>query len=221
VKPCPFCAETVQDNAIKCRYCGEVLDPDVRISSRRSTYVEPDSRELARLAEIRRLQRVAGGQPTRQDTLLRAKGFMALVIVGMILTYAYIWKRSRGAELSDRGFITYRTFSAAFGPTSPLPDETKVEEFENYRGLQVVWEGHVAYINRGRGRELYASIRHRAKSPTSDVLLRFPEPRRDDLDGLPVGTLIRYSGRLIDFGAGNSGFITLIDGRILERLTAP
>ncbi len=46
MKVCPYCAEQIQDEAIKCKHCGESLDPKAAAS------VGGDAQEIAKRAAI-------------------------------------------------------------------------------------------------------------------------------------------------------------------------
>ena len=214
---CPHCGRAVPDGSAECPHCGSTTRQDglpaVHILD------DPSNAEREKLAEIRRLQRIAGGQPTRSDSMRRTKGILCLIIIGGLIFYSYQWNRAHRARVAasaSHSALSFRVLSALFGPESALGPSEKKEEFAAFKGAEVMWRGTVAYINRGKGRELYITLRNRETTRTSDVLLRFSEENRSQLHALRVGERVTYTGRITDYGP-QTAFFTLTNGRIVPR----
>ncbi|MDA0745777.1 MAG: hypothetical protein O2954_04615 [bacterium] len=169
------------------------------------------------MSEIRRLQRIAGGRPTRADTVRKSKGILYLVIIGAILLYSWNWKRlyeNRSLQKVAQSEISFEAFQALFGAASTLSEKEKDQEFEGYKGKTVAWQGKVIYINR-EGPAPHLNLRQGAGAKALDVVLRFTEKTRTQLTDIREGEQIRYTGKILNFDSSNA-YITLNHGMILS-----
>jgi len=214
---CPLCDKSVPDGEKvtvteggRCSVCGLDLTPDSR-----PTEYEQTKEERARMAELQRLHRIAYGPQSQSVKMTKVKGFLALTIIVCILVYAYAWNQhSKRNQSSNRIEVTYRTFNIMFGPSSPLSDDEKLEEFKYWRMSPVAWKGKVTYVNLGKGDDLYVTVKQASRLSSSDVLIRFEEKWRDSLEDLKVGQALRYRGKVAEFDRGTS-FITLKEGAMI------
>ena len=188
---------------------------DFVTDARHLEYEQTES-EKRRQAEVKRLQSIAGGSEPRSSQMTRMKGMLALLIIAALLAYSYIADRQRKASTQpSRIEVTYRAFNQLFGPSSGLSLDEKVEEFKYWRMAPVSWRGTVTYVNVGAEKDLYVTVNHPSRIPSSSVLVRFEDKWRSQLEDLKVGQTLRYAGRISEFDQGTS-FIALKKGTILR-----
>lgn len=213
MKTCFYCAENIQEDAVKCRFCGEFLDQSL---SAVPAQFETTPEEQRKWAEIRRLQRIASGPPPRVDTMRKAKGLMALGMIIGILFYAYTWKKTHAEANQLRTVpsnITFEELNALCGPASPLPISVRQNIFNRYRSKRVIWHGKLLYINQGLGDELFITIANSATIEAAGIQLNFSESNRSQLADLRLGQIITYSGKITEYDE-NAQFFTLFHGKI-------
>jgi hypothetical protein len=142
------------------------------------------------MAEIRRLQRIASGRPTRADSARKAKGILYLVIILAIIICAWTWKRSHQARTGAspvESIISFEVFNAAFGPRSPMDPELKKRELESYLGKRVVWTGKAVYVNREGESTAYMNVRHLNEQPAAGCGRLFRSGPAGPTPGGPIG----------------------------------
>ncbi|MHC4076282.1 MAG: hypothetical protein ACYSRZ_07715, partial [Planctomycetota bacterium] len=117
VKFCPFCAETIQAKAIKCRFCGEFLNTD---EAKTLTSLEdsdsPPSEQSDSADSV--LFKCSPSLWAMTGVIIRGMFFMALAVVLMNYPLEELFSRfsqSPDTQLSDSRFFEIAFYRKIFG----------------------------------------------------------------------------------------------------------